>query len=768
MLKCQAALLCSIAVFALCVPSTFASTSYYVDFAEGDNTAEGGSPQTAWKHAPGDPNATDNPADVDLEPGDTIVFKGGVAYHGSITLEASGEPDNPIVVDGNTDGAFGEGRAILDGGQVITGWRRCESAEQAQGNPRWEDIFHADIDVDISSNMEHGEFVGHRKAPRDTQAPWQRIILTDGDEGLLPISQAPKPSDPFYPDLPGDFHESPHALTDSYPHALYYEEGTIGNPNLPLIGITSSEQGAPVIEPMDGGAVSFELEERMEIAEIGLVEYFDQDSERAVRDIAFLADGEEIVTVSPANETGQMQRFELPEPVQADTLTFRLVHPAPDTPGWTRLDQFAAFTPAGENVLEHELSTILTDEQNLTAEDPDQYDGRFIGVHGGNNHVYFAAVNEYDPKNHQLILPHFEPSTYDETRYAFYNAVRLIENPGEWAIESLGDGRSRIYLLPERVENGRPVNIGFPEFATGLSIEDGASHIEVQGFLIQRYSGGSGGVTVARNNPRSEGIRVADCEIRFLSGNAGISLNYCDDIVVENCHIHHCPGWTPGVFLSRVNDYTVRDCNLDKNSGSGIRHYECKNGVIADNAILDHFGMHASSINVYEGCEDLVLERNYIQNTAAINRSAENIVFRNNVIDGLGRASVGIGIWTSGSVGGRDIKDLHFLNNTFVNTNPDIDWSTGILGQQSGSPSSPEGLVIKNNILDGLAEDLPGEIENNIYTREVAERFMGDGCQVITDLNELFVDPENGDFRRQQGGPAMDVGADIPPPPPLK
>ena len=767
MLKHQKALLCLIAVFALCVSSTFASTSYYVDFEEGDNTADGTSQQTAWKHAPGDLNATDNPAEMDLEPGDTIIFKGGVAYRGSITLEASGEPDNPITLNANTDGAFGAGRAVLDGGRMIEGWQRCESAAEAQGNPRWEDIFYADVDVDISSNMEHGEFVGHRKAPRDTQAPWQRIILTDGDEGLLPISQSPKPSDPFYPDLPGDVYESPHALTDSYPHELYYEEGTIGNPNLPLMGITSSEQDAPVIEPMDGGAVSFELEERMEIAEIGLVEYFDQDSERAVQQIVILADGEEITTVSPANETGQMQRFELPEPVRAETLTFKLVHPEPEA-GWTRLDQFAAFTADGENVLEHELATILTDEQNLTAEDPDHYDGMLIGVHGGNNHVYFAAIKDYDPENHRLILPHFEPSTYSQTRYAFYNSVRLIEEPGEWAIESLDDGRSRIYLLPERLENGQPENIGFPEFATGISIEDGASHIEVRGFLIQRYSGGSGGVAVARNNPQSADIVIADCEIRFLSGNAGISLNHCDDIVVQNCHIHHCPGWTVGIFLNRVNDYEVRDCYLDKNAGSGIRHYECKNGLLQDNAIMDHFGMHSSAINVYEGCENIVLERNYIQNTTAINRNAENIVFRNNVIDGLGRAAVGVAMWRSGSVGGQDIRDIHFLNNTFVNTNPNVAWATGILGQQQGSPSSPEGLVIKNNILDGLREDISGEIENNIHTREVAERFMGEGCQVITDMDELFVDPDSGDFRRREGGPAMDVGADIPPPETLK
>jgi hypothetical protein len=51
--------------------------------------------------------------------GDTIVFRRGVAYRGEIKLKASDTRDNPITLDRNTAGKFGNGRVIYDGGQVI-------------------------------------------------------------------------------------------------------------------------------------------------------------------------------------------------------------------------------------------------------------------------------------------------------------------------------------------------------------------------------------------------------------------------------------------------------------------------------------------------------------------------------------------------------------------------------------------------------------------------------------------------------------------------
>ena len=90
--------------------------------------------------------------------------------------------------------------------------------------------------------------------------------------------------------------------------------------------------------------------------------------------------------------------------------------------------------------------------------------------------------------------------------------------------------------------------------------------------------------------------------------------------------------------------------------------------VLKNNAVLNHYGMHSSGLNFYEGCADILFESNYVQNVIAINRSAENLTFRNNVVDSENRTAVSVAIWGSGRVGGKFIRNITFANNTFVNS----------------------------------------------------------------------------------------------------
>ena len=88
---------------------------YYVNFAGGSDSNNGLTPATAWKHTPGDPDATATAASTTLVPGDVVMFKGGVLYNGTIYANWSGSAGEPIIYDGNANGTFGIGKAIING-----------------------------------------------------------------------------------------------------------------------------------------------------------------------------------------------------------------------------------------------------------------------------------------------------------------------------------------------------------------------------------------------------------------------------------------------------------------------------------------------------------------------------------------------------------------------------------------------------------------------------------------------------------------------------
>ena len=118
--------------------------TYYVDFEAGSNSASGLSPQTPWKHSPGDKNGTGGPAGRVLAAGDTILFKGGTRYEGFIEVKQSGDSNNPIVFNGSPEN-WGDGKAIIDGSvRFVNRWTRCTSATEAGGNSNWAQIWYAD------------------------------------------------------------------------------------------------------------------------------------------------------------------------------------------------------------------------------------------------------------------------------------------------------------------------------------------------------------------------------------------------------------------------------------------------------------------------------------------------------------------------------------------------------------------------------------------------------------------------------------------------
>lgn len=114
------------AVAALALAGTAFSATYYVDYTNGYDANAGTSPTNAWKHCPGDGNATYS-ANMTPQPGDTIVFKGGTTYTLSSSVIAAKNSGTSGRVITYTSGhllatPWGSGMAVIDASRAaLTG-----------------------------------------------------------------------------------------------------------------------------------------------------------------------------------------------------------------------------------------------------------------------------------------------------------------------------------------------------------------------------------------------------------------------------------------------------------------------------------------------------------------------------------------------------------------------------------------------------------------------------------------------------------------------
>ncbi|MGB5848838.1 MAG: right-handed parallel beta-helix repeat-containing protein [Ignavibacteriaceae bacterium] len=92
--------------------SNTSATEYYVDYSNGNDSNSGIVQNSPFQHCPGDPNASDNAANVVLSPGDIVTFKAGVEYKGQVIISNSGTTDNFITYMGSV--TWGVGKAIFE------------------------------------------------------------------------------------------------------------------------------------------------------------------------------------------------------------------------------------------------------------------------------------------------------------------------------------------------------------------------------------------------------------------------------------------------------------------------------------------------------------------------------------------------------------------------------------------------------------------------------------------------------------------------------
>ncbi len=117
-------------------------TVRYIDFENGDDSNDGSSKASAWKHHPWDNNAREQAAQASGPI--TYVFKGGTIYRGTLEGREQGEPGNPIRL--TRDPSWGDGPAWLVGSMEIKdGWKRADPSIAPEGMPEPEKVWYIDL-----------------------------------------------------------------------------------------------------------------------------------------------------------------------------------------------------------------------------------------------------------------------------------------------------------------------------------------------------------------------------------------------------------------------------------------------------------------------------------------------------------------------------------------------------------------------------------------------------------------------------------------------
>ncbi|ODT87853.1 right-handed parallel beta-helix repeat-containing protein [Phenylobacterium sp. SCN 70-31] len=145
------------------------ASTFHIDFDKGRDEHDGLTPATAWKHAPGDPNASGQPARTRLRPGDTVLFSADVRYRGSIVVKDSGRPGQPITFRGATPRS-----AVIDGSELVEA-APCRNAEECGSATNWRSL------VRVTMNK-----------------PTDETLALFGSQGPLRPAQEPDPSEDFY------------------------------------------------------------------------------------------------------------------------------------------------------------------------------------------------------------------------------------------------------------------------------------------------------------------------------------------------------------------------------------------------------------------------------------------------------------------------------------------------------------------------------------------------------------------------------------------
>ncbi|MBN2160305.1 MAG: right-handed parallel beta-helix repeat-containing protein [Spirochaetes bacterium] len=454
---------------------------------------------------------------------------------------------------------------------------------------------------------------------------------------------------------------------------------------------------------------------------------------------------------------------------------FLWVAQEPDQPDPFFWDEVDYFYLLGEDVM---TATSLIDADVFNQTDADYWDGSSVALWINPNIVVVREILSFDPDVHRITYADVGGGgvyTGRETRYSIINSIHALDQAGEYYInpEANPDGSHTAYLWP-RNAGSLAAGISVSIRKVGIDIAD-ESNIIIEGFRVLKYSGdgltdgvGIGSTSLAYRE--RSGITIRNNEITHnrhgtTTGYGGVYLSNCTGCLVENNDIAENARHS-GIFLGGGSCSVVRGNTVRRAGSTSICFFGMTLSQIVENSVIESNGSHANGITLYLSCNTILVARNRVidSNSPITFQDSGNLFFIRNLVDATGRDS-NVNEWGPAHTGG-SFGAISFLNNTLVRNSRDAALN---IGGYHGNP-----YLSFNNIIDGGGGSDDIRRDYNIYTGLGWSQdpyygwYLEDHESVVTDMDALFVDPDNADpelcdFAPAAGSPAIDAGRDITP-----